>query len=243
MAVRSSTDDVVRYACDRFGEDRHTVVAALTEAHRTGVYPAEIKISRPAWMKLAETAYCAVEHRYDDAARDKALNFYHLVVEPHERWAAQAIKVTEGLPEPDSVALPIKSASWTRAAPIVAGRAPDSVCCSDLRRVHLCDISHVALVHLRQFGECRDPRGSGCSLRRAGDPWALGGAAYWIPLAGTFLAIIALGDLDAAKAFCKQFLSLDLDGVLSKSALLAAIAATCVAELRHGRFRREKKRH
>jgi hypothetical protein len=240
-AVRDSTDEVVRYACDRFGEKRHTVQSALKEAERATVYPAEIKVSQPNWMKLAETAFRSVEHQFDDAARDKALTFYRIAVEAYENWASQAVKAVKAVKRATEPTASSALSSWQRMAPWAAALLP-------------CVLVIAAFVAYMRLATVQLPWYTPaimaaavalavmCARHGRVEPWTLAGAAFWLPMFGTFLMILALGDLDGAKAFFKDHLKLDADSALSKFSLLIAMIGIWVAEIKYIDKRHKERR-
>lgn len=82
VCTRRPDSEVISYASHRFGVQEHTVQQALAEAHRTEVYPIDIKIGTATWMKLAEAASHSWQRGFDKQA---ALDAYHVFVEPYSK--------------------------------------------------------------------------------------------------------------------------------------------------------------
>jgi hypothetical protein len=252
-AVRDRTEEVVSYAAQRFEEGRHTVEGALREAERAAVYPAEIRVSHPNWMKLAETAYRSLEHQFDATAREKARSFYLTSVEPYEIWASQAVRAAKRSTESEPTASPAMAvregstpqglasvkvepasqpSTWKRVSPWLAALLP----CLIVAAVY---VSYIQLmpVKLPWYTAAGLAVVLALSIVWAHsvhvEPWTLGGIAFWLPMLAACLMMIALGDVDGARAFFKTHLGIESDLVLSKGTLASSLAATLGAELRY----------
>jgi hypothetical protein len=266
-AVRDRTDEVVSYAAGRFEEGRHTVEGAMREAERAAVYPAEIRVTQPNWTKLAETAFRSLGHQFDAAAQEKARVCYLTAVEPYEIWASEAVKATKnrstttadspapagsenrrgllGTKQPKPAMLASEPASatltlWKRASPWLAALLPClvviAVYFAYTRLVPVAlpwytaaslAATVVVAVICASFGRIV--------------PWSLAGTVFWLPMLGTFLIVIALGNLEGARKFSKDFVGLDADQVLTSINLILTMIATWVAEIQYVEGLRRKR--
>jgi hypothetical protein len=232
--VRQSTEEVIQYACDRFGEQRHTVERALKEAERTTVYPPEIKVQQPHWMKLAETAYSSVGHQFDSAARDKALSYYRSAVQPYENWASQAVKTVKSNPTLKDPPL----TKWQKAAPWAVVLVPT------LATIAVC-LGYVMLTSATTPWYCWAAVVLALAVSIWGarsakiQPWSLAGSTFWLPMLASFVGVLALGDLASANAFVTPLLHLSSD-VLTIASVGAPILATWIAEAKSIDSKRKK---
>lgn len=256
--VRACTEEVVSYAASRFEEGRHTVEGAMREAKRAAVYPPEINVSQPNWTKLAETAFRSLGQQFDGAAREKARNYYLTAVEPYQIWASQAVNATRlrrgkdadsptlswseeragsstQQPRPaklssEPVSAPVTP--WKRAAPWLAALMPCVVVVAlymaytRLAPVAMPWYTAASLTGAVAFAMM-------CARIGRIEPWSLTGAAFWLPMLGTFLVIMALGDLEGARKFFKFQLNLDADNTLTSVNLILAMIATGIAEIKY----------
>lgn len=230
-SIRRNDPEIVAFAAREFTEDVHTVERALAQAHKAEVYPMNIKISRPAWIKLAETANLALQKDFDSEAKAQALRTYQLHVEPYSPWAVDAVRAVEDalLIKPP---VPSKVKRLWQSMELTTGAVLPPLILGILMLVHAATLGALHWYwYFLPVGIALLAAGTARHLRIT--PWTITGILYWAPTAGLVFAVVALCDFATASQFVQDTFAIDLGTRYPKPALWSLVLTLTLSILRY----------
>ncbi len=233
VKVRNEDYEVVAYACDRFGVQEHTVQKALAEARRVDVYPPNIKVSQPTWIKLSELSFYSNAKPFDDAARLNALNVYRIAVEQYSGWASDAVRAVESRgvnPPPPPPPQNLLNSLWPLLRDAIPPLLTFAMLCgiyvwkspSPLPWYVYCGLLIGVVIAM------------GVARRARITPMSISGVIYWLPLVGCALCVLAISDISAAREIAHTWLGMNLkDDSSTKFWLIGVVGAAIYGEFKY----------